>query len=346
MRLQRQSSKAGFSLLEVTITTTLFVVIFMASITLIENDRRLSRSILQISHVELMSQDMLFGLKAELANAFGENPEAIAPIGFGAGEATLQVDSTLGFPPRGSLVIDRGNGKVERVAYAGFEGSQTQFLNVQRGLQCTTDVTHDVQAEVIWAGLAEPLEQQDPPPDVEDYDGISMESSGPVYYRGDGIGFSFRVPVDPAGGTDYLEGSELKWGANIPGVGPTLDGWLAVYYRANTVFYEAGHGDDINNDGDTNDVFDVGQIRKIIWDVTDPTVPVRDIGLGPSNVLQEQCNYGSDLDADDFNDPMFLWDKDSNELHVRLFIIGTSVADMPVIRKVEEVMFLRNEPEL
>lgn len=338
--------RRGYSLLELLIAMTLFSVIFMSSITLIEHERRLSRSVLHISQVELMSQDMMFRLKRELANAFGENPVAVAPLGLGQGATTLQLDSSLGFPPAGTLLIDRGSGNVERVSYAGLDATQTLLLNLSRAEQCTSDVAHGVQTAVLWGGLAEPLEQQSPPPDAEDYDGISLEAGGPLYYRGDGSGFSYRVPVDPSGGQDYLNGGELQWGAELPGAGQTLDGWIAIYFRASTTFDESEHGDDINGDGDRTDVFDVGQIRKVIWDVTDPSAPVHEIGLGPSNVIQERCAYGSDLDADGYNDPLFLWDRTTNELNARLFLLGATIANAPVIRKIEEVMFLRNEPEL
>ena len=53
-----------------------------------------------------------------------------------------------------------------------------------------------------------------------------------------------------------------------------------------------------------------------------------------------------DTDADGFADPIFLWDGETNLLHVRLFLLGSSSQNMPVVRKVESVMFFRNEPEL
>ena len=110
-------------------------------------------------------------------------------------------------------------------------------------------------------------------------------------------------------------------------------------------YLESASGDDLNNDGDTVDVFEVGQIRRRIWDATDPTVPPADLGLGPTNILQEQCNWGGDLDGDGFNDPIFLWDRDSRQLHIRLFILGRSNSDVPIVREVQSLVFLRNEPE-
>lgn len=343
---QRPRPAAGYTLLEALVGATLFVVVMLASIQLIQQDQRLSRSTVQMAHVEHMAQQMLFRLERELANAFGEEPVAVLPNGLAAGASTAQVDSNLGFPPFGSLVIARGTVNEERVRYDGLDAGQINFQNLERGVLCSQDTSHPVQTELLWTGLAEPVDQQAPPPPAADYDGISLESIGPVYFRGDGVGFSYRVPVDPTGGTDYIVGDDLQWGAEIPGIGPSLDGWVSLYFEPRDEFLESLHGDDVNGDGDTNDVFDIGQIRRVIWDVTNPTVPVSDTGLGPSHVLQERCNWGGDLDSDGFDDPIFLWDKDSNELHVRLHLIGASIVNQPIMRMVESVMFLRNEPEL
>ena len=339
-------ARAGYTLLEILIASTLFVVVMMASVTLIQHDQRLSRSTVQMAHVEHMAQVMLFRLEHELANAAGKEPVAILPNGLGAGATTAQVDSTLGFPPSGTLLIDRGEAVEERVDYDGLDAGQVLFQNLDRGVQCTGDFAHGVQAELLWAGLAEPIEQQVPPPDVEDYDGISLEALGPVYFRGDGIGFSYQVPVDPTGTGTYVVGNDLLWGAEHPGVGPITTGWTSLYFQPRDEFVEATSGDDLNGDGDTDDVFDVGQIRRVVWDVTNPTIPPSDVGLGPSNVLQERCNWGGDLDGDGFDDPIFLWDENTNELHVRLHLVGASIANQPITRMVESVMFLRNEPEL
>jgi hypothetical protein len=166
-----------------------------------------------------------------------------------------------------------------------------------------------------------------------------------VYFRGDGAGFAYRVPVDPSGGNDYLDGDELTFGAEVRGIGPTLSGRLALFYEPQTEYDESASGDDLNDDGDTDDVFDLGQIRRVAWLVTDPA-QMQEGGLGPATVLQERCNWGGDLDSDGFADPLFLWNQDRNVLHVRLFVMGRSTKDAPVVRKVESVIFLRNEPEL
>lgn len=344
-RFAGRGPRQGYTLLEVAITSTLFTMVILASVALIERDRTLSRSMLNMSHVELMSQDMLFDLERELANSYGANPIAIAKIALDAGGTELRVDSTLDFPPEGSFVIDRGTAREEIIGYSGLAGSKDLLMNLQRGLACTQPSAHDEGVEALWLGLAEPLEEQ-PPADPAAADGIALEDSGPIYYRGAGTGFSYRVPVDPAGKSQFLDGDEIVWGGSVPGADPSkaVECWNAIYFEPRLLFDESTHKDDVNGDGDTIDVYEVGQLKKVVWNVEKPDKKPFSVALGPMNVLQERCHNGSDLDHDGYEDPMFLWDSKFNALHVRLFLIGLSDAEAPVTRKVESVMYLRNKP--
>jgi len=348
--------RGGYTLIEVLICSALFSVIFLSLITLIKRDRTLSRSMLYLSHVELMSQDMLFDLESELANAFGANPVAVTTVDLTPAATDLKVGLTLGFPPQGRLLIDRDKPNKEVLAYSGLDETQEYFLGLEHGQQCTTPTDHPALTEVLWAGLAEPLDQQDPPPAPENYDGVALEDYGQVYFRGDGTGFSYRVPVDPAGGLSYLDGDDIVWGASVPGAPPAeaTNGWSAIYFEPRLTFEEAPYACDVNLDGDTVDVYDVGQLRKVTWSVADPSLKPQVRGLGPTAILQERCNHGGDLDHDGFDDPLFLWNSRHvddaeemevglNTLHVRLFLIGLSDAEAPVTRMVESVIFLRNE---
>jgi hypothetical protein len=159
---------------------------------------------------------------------------------------------------------------------------------------------------------------------------------------GNGVGFSYRIPTDPGGGTGYVNGGEIQWGAMVGGV-QSLDGWHVVAFVPPYTILESTTGDDINCDGDKLDAFDIGQLRRRTWDTQNPAAPVADLGLGPTNVIQEQCSYGSDMDNDGFEDPMFLWDPDTPRLHIRLFILGTGRLDIPIVRRVEIMIFLRNQ---
>jgi len=342
----RHGDRAGFTLVEVLVTSALFSVVFLSTVALVRRDRGLSGQVLRTAQIELAAQDLLFSLERDLANAYGERPISIAPAGLGAGEDDLILASSLGFPPSGTVVIDRGLPTEERIAYASLGPGKKTLRDLTRGVACTAEVSHGAQSEVLWGGVAEPLAQQVPPPDADDYDGIAMETTGQVYFRGDGTGFSFRVPVDPQGDGSVMKGDDLEWGAQVPGVGDIASGWKAVYFQPRLEFDEAEFNDDINKDGDRVDVFDIGQLRMVTWDTSDPNTPAFDVGIGPTAILQEQCNYGSDLDGDEFDDPLFLWDPWTNELHIRLYLLAEAQKNQPLVRRVESVVFLRNEPEL
>lgn len=339
------SLRRGSTLIEIVIAASVFTVVLLASMAMIESGRRFSKSTLEITTVEDLAQQMLFRMEHELANASGLEPQASLTADLGAGDtASLRVTSTVGFPPSGTLVLERGTAQEERIAYEGIADDRVTFLRLTRGTQCTNAFAHLDARELIWGGLAEPLEDQ-VEPSAEDYDGIALEEGAQVFFRGDGVGFAFRVPIDPNGGNNPLNGDDLFWGAIVPGSGATVDGRMAYFFQPKETFDESTYGDDLNLDGDRVDVFDIGQIRRVAWDTSEPS-RVEDLGVGPSHVIQERCSWGSDLDGDDFDDPIFLWDKDTNLLHVRLFLLGHSREDQPIVREVESVMFLRNEPEL
>jgi hypothetical protein len=339
------SARRGAMLLETLVALTLFCVVILSSMAMVESGRRFSGSTLSITTVEDMAQQMLFRMERELASATGATPRFSLPATLTSGEvAGVAVSSNLGFPPRGTLVLERGTAREERLEYTGLEGVN-RFVGLTRGVRCTKAEEHPGAegTDHLWAGLAEPLDDQDAPP-ASAYDGIALEQGREVFFRGDGTGFSYRMPVDPSGGNNPLDGHDLFFGAEL-GAGPTTSGWMALVFEPSDTYEEAPTGDDLNADGDTLDVFDVGQLRRLAWDTSDPTI-VEELGLGPTAVLQERCNQGGDMDGDGFADPIFLWDAETNLLHVRLFLLGAAREDMPVVRKVESVMFLRNEPEL
>jgi hypothetical protein len=337
----KRNQRAGFTIVEILFATTIMTGVLLASFVAMQRDVALQRSSLSVSVAEGKAQSMLFKLERELGDARGANPRATLSSTLGPGGTTAQVTpNTLGFPDQGFLLIDRGNGNREIAAYAGLGGA-TSFTGLTRGQQCTEGDDHAIGDEVLWAGIAEPIPLQVNPP-ANLWDGQAIEPTGTIFYQGLGTGFSYRVPTDPAGGTNYLDGDDLQWGETVRG-NPTLDGWGAIHFNAVWVFNEAAEGQDLNGDGDRVDLFDVGQIRRRTWDTTNTAITT-DVGLGPTVVVQEQCNWGGDLDADGFNDPIFLWDADRRTLHVRLFVIGTSPGASAILRRVESMIFLRNEP--
>ncbi len=335
------------TMVELIISFSIMATLLLSVFAVIQRDTHLANSTLGISLAEMKAQQMLRKIETELANARGANPIAQLTSTLNAGSTNdIHVDSTLGFPNSGILLIDRGNGSEERLSYSGLNAAGDEFLDLVRGLQCTEDNDHAAANLILWAGLAEPIALQVNPP-AEMWDGRANEMTGPVFFRGDGHGFSYRIPVDPTNSVppNYLNAEDqLQWGHDLGG--PTEEAWACLYYEPKFVYDESITGDDLNNDGDMLDVYDVGQIRRRIWNTTDPGAVPSELGLGPSNILQERCNWGSDLNGDGFEDPIFLWDRESRRLHVRLFILGRTNVDMPIVREVQSLVFLRNEPEI
>jgi hypothetical protein len=330
--------------MEALVASSLIGVLLLGALGVVTRDTSLSRDILKTSTVELMAQEMLYQIERELADAHGEEPNAELTSSLdGVGSGPITVDSTLTFPDEGMLILDRGTPSEERVRYSVSAADQVTFDELERGQQCTEASVHTGgSSTVMWAGLAEPLENQDNPA-AGSFDGSMLVPGGQLFFRGDGTGFSYRVPVDPGGGKDFLDGDDVQWGAEVNSVA-TLDGRLALEYVPRTTYDEAEREVDLNGDGDVVDVFDVGQIRRRAWNAADPTLPGDDIGLGPTAIIQERCNWGGDLDGDGFDDPMLLWDKDERKLYINLFLLGEA-SSRPVVRPVRSMLFLRNEFE-
>lgn len=340
-----RTRRGGYTLLELTFSITFFVVIMLSTLGMLERDTSLARSVLSTTHVEQMAQELIYRLKKELANAQGSNPVAIITEELGQSDTDqIRVDSTLGFPYAGELLIGRGTDNEERVSYTLLEDTEEYFLNIGRAEACTEATEHEVGDELMWCGLAEPIANQSSP-QPDQYDGRSMGVLGPVYFRGDGIGFVYRNPIDPTGGNNLLDGDKLIWGQDVLNQ-PQLDGWAALEFVPRYPFAEAEKLQDLNGDGDMNDVFDIGLIQRKRWVSGDTEFGNDLINMGPAAVLQERCNYGGDLDNDGFDDPIFLWDEDLRQLHIRLFVIGGVNNGNPILKKVESTIFLRNEVEI
>jgi hypothetical protein len=79
---------------------------------------------LNMSHVELMSQDMLFDLERELANSYGANPIAVRDDRARRRRTDLRVGLDARLPARGLVVIDRGTPREEIIGYSGLHGQQ------------------------------------------------------------------------------------------------------------------------------------------------------------------------------------------------------------------------------
>lgn len=340
-------TRRGSTLIEIVIAAAILAAVILAIFGVVRRDTDLSRATLGIAVAEIQAQEMLREVETELADARATRARTVLAQTISATETNLMAaSSTLGFPNEGVLLVDPGTAWEERIRYRQLVAGLPRFRFLQRGQQCTQGASHSAGADVLWIGLADVI-GTDEPEDPFAWDGRAMEPTGPVFFRGDGIGFSYRVPVDPdaAPGAppDYFEGGEVQWGAEIAGTGSTT-GWTMLYFAPEVEIFEGATRDDINGDGDFLDRYDVGQIRRRVWNTADATVKPLDVGIGPRSILQERCNWGGDLDSDGFDDPIFLWDEEHHSLHIRLFVLGRSVSNIPIVRRVESMVFLRNQP--
>ena len=336
--------KAGFSLIEVALATVLLVMFMAGAMTLMGGWSKGLQERSKLTASATRTQEMLNRIERQLTYANGLVPETTLTVGLSAGVTShVEVALTDGFPDRGILLIDRGTGAAERVLYTNFDPATRRLQNLTRALQCTDDGSHVAGASVRLAALANPIDPAIVNPTPNQFDGRANEITGPVFFVGDGTGFVFQVPTDPNGGTNFLDGGQVTWGATVAGQA-SLDGCSTLFFQPNAQLTEVEARTDLNRDGDLTDTYDLGKIVMRTWNQADPAQPVIETGLCPDIVLQEQCNWGGDLDGDGFDDPMFLWDPEIASLHIRLTIFDGTVADRAVWSNVESTIYLRNAP--
>ena len=338
----KRTTRSGLTLLEVTIALVFLTTLMLFATVNLHREASALGAMARMSHIHGRAEIVVDQIRTELEYAQGLEPQGFIGTAVLAGTTDrLEVDTTRGFPNSGYLLLEPGTAGEERIAYTGLAAAPDAFVQLQRGLLCTVADNHAAGVLVRWGGMAIAIEDQTAPP-VAFFDGIASETIGQVFFRGDGTGFSYQIPVDIAGDGSYFDANgEIQWGAVVNGV-VTLDGTSCFYFEPAVVVTEVGRGGDLNRDGDRNDTFDLGRIRMRTWFVTNPDTLYSDVALGPPIVLQEQCNWGGDLDADGFEDPIFLWDGESGRLRLRLFILAEAADQMPHLRIVEAILFLRN----
>jgi len=339
-RAGTRGAHAGFSLVELCIATAMLIVISTMAVSTWSSESHALKEMAGVAEIELRAQETLARLEAQLGSARGRTPTAFLTQDAQPLDALFEVDGRVGFPDRGLLLVGRGTSTEERVGYARVAPGNPGFEELERGAQCTSPALHVAGEEVLWAGIAAPIALQNDPP-ADQWDGVARELEGPTYFRGDGSGFAFQVPVDPGGGHAFLVDGEARWGATILG-SAVADAWSAFAFEPTLTLSESECGCDLDADGDQDDLFDVGKLRLRSWDPAHPDAPAQDVGLGPDVVLQEHCNWGSDLDGDGFDDPIFLWNPSARRLHVRLYCVCRTNGAKALVRRSETTVFLRN----
>ncbi|MDP6409431.1 MAG: hypothetical protein QGI46_08645, partial [Planctomycetota bacterium] len=126
------------TVVELIVAFSILTVVMLSIFSVVQHDTQLAQSTLGISVAEMKAQQMLRRLESELADARGANPIASITQAVSIGTTTnIEVDSTLGFPDGGVLLVERGTADEERVLYTTLEASQVRFVGLVRGQQCT-----------------------------------------------------------------------------------------------------------------------------------------------------------------------------------------------------------------
>ena len=340
MRMRTLHRQSGFTLVEVMIAATVLTIVMASMIVGMQQEAKNLGDLVTNTHRERSAQVVMHRIEMELEFAAGATTDAWTSGAVNGGSSSMVVDNSLGFPPIGTLLVDPGGLGVERIDYTGLNRTTHTFTGMTRGVQCTNPSAHANGIRVHWAGGATALENQIAPP-ASTWDGQAASPTGPVFFRGDGTGFSFRVPTDPGGGNDYFDATGIRWGSEVDGA-PNANGWSCLWFQPIRQLTEAQANRDINEDGDTADVFDVGQIQLLRWDSATNGGGVTRVNLCPPIVLQEVCNYGGDLDADGFADPIFLWNPFQGSLSIQMFITPGMHNQRASIKRIATTLYLRN----
>ena len=144
-------SKSGMTIIELTVASGIISIVMLSSFALLERDSQLAHSTLGISVAEMKAQQMLRKIEGELADVRGATLNAVVSAQCPQGQTSqLQVDSTLGFPDQGMLLVNRGGGQEERIRYTGLNAAGRRFLGLTRGEECTAAADHNRWTDVMW----------------------------------------------------------------------------------------------------------------------------------------------------------------------------------------------------
>ncbi|MEM8712628.1 MAG: type II secretion system protein [Planctomycetota bacterium] len=333
--------RAGFTLIEMMIALTIVTIILIATAASLQREAESVGELQRLSYSERLIQDLFTKIEQRLDFGQGVNPATVLSASLSTtGTTGLVVQESLGFPNEGTVVIEPGGTAEERIAYTVLAPGSSELATLTRGVSGTNSTSHPANSVVLWEGVSFPIANQISPI-IGSFDGQTDDMRGPLFYRGDGVGFSYRRPVDPASTGSYIEAGAIRWGATVQGT-DTIDGCACLVFSPIGMITEAERNFDINADGDLDDTFDLGGVADLSWNAVNPLLGTSRVDLVSPIILQEQDNYGSDMDGDGFEDPMFLWTPESGRLRIRLFALLGDMGGAEVVKRFETVLYLRN----
>ena len=229
-----------------------------------------------------------------------------------------------------SLAIDSAAEKLYEAA--GFE--------LETAAPVQSEVAHVVEQAMAIAAKGEAIQMDEARTVSEHLHEASRQGFSDLFQLGERpeydaftVQHSLRVALLATNVADYI---------GAPREIVTEDGAAALVYVPVGQVTETEQDFDINNDGDLLDTFDLGRIVERAWDGNDTANGTSRTALIAPLILQEADDYGSDLDGDGLEDPMFLWTPESGRLRLRLFALVGDLSGREVIRRFETVLYLRN----
>ena len=332
---------AGFTLVEMMIALSIVSIIMLATMASLQREATSISELQRLSYSERLIQDLFTKIEQRLDFGQGLNPTSSLTSGINAGSTgSLALQDPLGFPYEGTVIIEPGTASEERIEYANLVPGTSELVTLTRGANGTTPTSHPSNSLIVWEGAAYPTDDQlSPAPGT--FDGQTNDMRGPVFFRGDGVGFTYRRPIDPARTGTFIDSGGIRWGATIGGA-DSIDGCACLVFSPIAVITEAQRNFDINSDGDMDDTFDLGGITDLAWNTSDPTLGTSSLELVSPILLQERDNYASDMDGDGLDDPMFLWSPESGRLRIRMFALLGDVNSRDIVKRFETVLYLRN----
>ena len=248
MKTPGHPKRAAFSLLELLLSLSLLGGVLLVITSTVDREQRVLDALASRTNDVVRGQHLIGRIDDILRRAQGTLPDAwLAEAVDGTTTSRLTVDTTLGFPDHGTVILEPGSSREESIRYESLRaGADPRFLDLTRGEQCTDGDSHPEGSAVLWSGTAFAIaDQSGPPPSA--YNGRSLERGEEVFFRGHGQGFSFRVPIDPTSartkGRRSAPGrSTAKRGPScVPGTaggsacamasGPTTRGWASTRSR-------------------------------------------------------------------------------------------------------------------
>lgn len=150
---------------------------------------------------------------------------------------------------------------------------------------------------------------------------------------------NYQIPVDLDGdGTVFVTGTEnVEYGFELGGM--PRNGSVTYSFVATETVSELALGRDLNGDGDSADVFDLGHMAKVMTDID----AGRTLTWKRGNwLVQPSGAYGGDIDGDGDDDPIFE-QLGNHRLRISLWSLGVDPRIAPRLANSRSSVYAVND---